>query len=82
MNEVKLQIRVRGKETRCVKRHTPQLSFVGLKPDLFTKKTDFDTITDREIKFVQDWINSRPMKVLGYLTPTEAFLGINVPLAC
>ena len=54
----------------------------GLIRRFFPKKTNFDTITDREIKFVQDWINSRPMKVLGYLTPAEVFFNAPVPLAC
>ena len=54
----------------------------GLIRRFFPKKTNFDIITDREIKFVQDWINSRPMKVLGFMTSAEALLGSTVPLAC
>ncbi len=52
----------------------------GLIRRFFPKRTNFDTITDREIQFVQDWINSRPMKILGFSTPAECFLQ-DVPLA-
>ena len=54
----------------------------GLIRRFFPKQTDFDTITDREILYVQNWINSRPMKVLGYKTPSEMYLQSIVPLAC
>ena len=54
----------------------------GLIRRFFPKKTDFDTISNRKIKFVEDWINSKPMKVLGFMTPTEAYLNAIVPLAC
>ena len=37
------------------------------------KGTDFDMITNKQIKYVEDWINNRPMKVLGYLTHNEKF---------
>ena len=30
-------------------------------------------ITNEQIKRVEDWINNRPMKVLGYLTPNEKY---------
>ena len=39
----------------------------------FPKKTDFDNISDEEIKVVEDWINNRPMKCLWYKTPNEVF---------
>jgi IS30 family transposase len=39
----------------------------------FPKKTNFDTITDKEIQYVEDWINNRPMKVLNYKTPNQKF---------
>jgi transposase, IS30 family len=45
----------------------------GLIRRFFPKKTDFNTITDEEIQQVEDWINNRPMKVLGYKTPNEVF---------
>ena len=43
----------------------------GLIRRFFPKKTDFDTITDEQIQQVEDWINNRPMKVLGYKSPNE-----------
>lgn len=39
----------------------------------FPKGTDFDMINDEQIKRVEDWINNRPMKILGYLTPNEKY---------
>ena len=54
----------------------------GLIRRFFPKRTDFDTITDKEILYVQNWINSRPMKVLNYKTPSEMYLQSTVPLAC
>ena len=43
----------------------------GLIRRFFPKKTDFSKITDEEIKKVQDLLNDRPRKSLGYLTPNE-----------
>ncbi len=40
----------------------------------FPKGTDFNTIRAEEIKRVEDWINNRPMKVLGFKTPYEKYL--------
>ena len=45
----------------------------GLIRRFFPKKTDFDKITDEEIQEVEDWINNRPMKVLGYKSPNEKY---------
>lgn len=39
----------------------------------FPKKTNFDNISNKEIKAVEDWINNRPMKCLWYRTPNEVF---------
>lgn len=45
----------------------------GLIRRFFPKGTDFATITDKQIKYVEDWINNRPMKVLKYQTPYQVF---------
>jgi len=45
----------------------------GLIRDFFPKKTDFDTISDDEIAFVESELNSRPRKRLGWKTPLEAW---------
>lgn len=46
----------------------------GLIRQYFPKgKTDFSNITRKEIKAVQDSLNDRPRKVLGYLKPFEVF---------
>ena len=39
----------------------------------FPKGTDFATITDESIKAVEDALNNRPRKRLGWKTPLEAF---------
>ena len=39
----------------------------------FPKGTDFATITDETIKVVEDALNNRPRKRLGWKTPLEAF---------
>ena len=41
----------------------------GLIRRFFTKKTDFATVTDEQIKYVQDLLN--PRKSLGFLTPND-----------
>lgn len=46
----------------------------GLIRRFFPKGTDFDNISEEEIKRVENWINNRPMKVLNYMTPNEKYL--------
>ncbi len=45
----------------------------GLIRRRFPKDTNFGTVSRREVKAVQYWLNHRPRKVLGYKTPAEAF---------
>lgn len=45
----------------------------GLIRDYFPKKTDFSMITDDELRFVENELNSRPRKRLGWRTPLEAW---------
>ena len=45
----------------------------GLIREYFPKKTEFQDITDRQIVEVQNRLNNRPRKVLGYKTPAEVF---------
>jgi transposase, IS30 family len=46
---------------------------IGLIRRYLPKGTDMSTITDEQIQAVEDWLNNRPRKKLGYLTPNEAF---------
>ena len=46
----------------------------GIKYQITLIKQDKDTKTTEEIKRVEDWINNRPMKVLGFKTPYEKYL--------
>jgi IS30 family transposase len=45
----------------------------GLIRSFFPKGTCFDTVSDDDVKQVEDLLNHRPRKCLGYLTPFEAF---------
>lgn len=45
----------------------------GLIRDYFPKKTDFDTITESQIRFVESELNNRPRKRLGWKTPLEVW---------
>lgn len=47
----------------------------GLIRDYFPKKTDFTTLSDEEIAFVEGELNSRPRKRLGWRSPLEAMSG-------
>lgn len=53
----------------------------GLIRRFFPKGTDFDTITEEEIAYVENWINNRPMKVLNYMTPEQVFQLHSVAIA-
>ncbi len=43
----------------------------GLIRRYFPKKTDFTNITEQELKKIQNALNNRPRKVLGYKTPNQ-----------
>jgi len=43
----------------------------GLIRQYFPKQTDFGTITDDQVREVQDKLNNRPRKCLGWRTPNE-----------
>jgi IS30 family transposase len=45
----------------------------GLVRDFFPKGTDFSTVTTYRLKQVQQWLNERPRKTLGWSTPADAF---------
>ena len=53
----------------------------GIIRRFFPKGTDFGKISMKQIKYVENWINNRPMKVLGYLTPNEKFAQLSVAIA-
>jgi IS30 family transposase len=46
----------------------------GLIRQYFPKRTDFSKITDEQIYEVQEKLNNRPRKCLGWRTPNEVFL--------
>ena len=51
----------------------------GLVRDFFPKKTNFATLTDKDVKRVERNLNHRPRKRLGFLTPHEVFVLGKVP---
>lgn len=48
-------------------------NFNGLLRQFFPRSRDFSTITEQELQAVEDQLNDRPRKRLGYLTPCEVF---------
>lgn len=52
----------------------------GLVRQYFPKKHDFRTITNRTIQQVEQRLNNRPRKTLGYRTPNEVFFKQRVSL--
>lgn len=45
----------------------------GLIRDFFPKKTDFSNYTQEDFQKVEDLLNDRPRKVIGFRTPREVF---------
>jgi IS30 family transposase len=45
----------------------------GLIRQFFPKSTNFKEVSQKEVKYVQDLLNGRPRKAIGYSTPYEAF---------
>jgi transposase, IS30 family len=52
----------------------------GLVRQYFPKKHDFPAITNRDIQQVEQRLNNRPRKTLGYRTPNEVFFKQRVSL--
>ena len=48
----------------------------GLVRFFFPKRSNFDTIGNQAIQQAEDWINNRPMKCLGFLTPNQVFASL------
>ena len=51
----------------------------GLVRQYLPKGTDFRTVTGAQVQVIEDRINHRPRKVLGYRTPAEVFTGVPGP---
>jgi len=45
----------------------------GLVRQYFPKGSDFSTLTPADVQRVEDKLNARPRKILGYKTPSEVF---------
>lgn len=52
----------------------------GLVRQYFPKKTGFTAVSDSDIQFVNDRLNNRPRKSLGFRTPNEVFFNHFVAL--
>ena len=46
---------------------------IGLVRRSLPKKTDFATVSSKELRTIERRLNNRPRKCLGYLTPAEAY---------
>ena len=53
----------------------------GLIRRFFPKGTNFDTISEEAISYVEDWINNRPMKIHNYMTPNQKYQLLSVAIA-
>jgi len=51
----------------------------GLVRQYCPKGSNLTHYADEDIQYVEDQLNNRPRKVLGYQTPREVFLGISKP---
>jgi len=40
---------------------------------LLPKRANFNAVTAQELKIIEDWLNDRPRKCLGFRTPREAY---------
>ena len=49
-------------------------SINGLLRQYIPKKRALSTVTDKELKMIQDQLNNRPRKRLGFKTPSEVFM--------
>ncbi len=49
----------------------------GLVRQYFPKKTDFDTIDQVDVAWVEQKLNSRPRKSLNFKTPEEVFFNVD-----
>ena len=54
----------------------------GLVRQFFPKGTDFDTVTDWDVRQAEKLLNHRPRACLGYRTPHEVFHADFTPLCC
>ena len=48
----------------------------GLIRRFLPKGTNFDNISDEQIKRIENWINNRSMKILGWKSPNEIFKSV------
>jgi IS30 family transposase len=53
---------------------------IGLVRRFFPKKTDFAKVSKNKVNAVERWLNHRPRKCLGFLTPLEAANSLGVAL--
>ena len=54
---------------------------IGLVRRWLPKKTDLRDVSDDKIVGIENWLNNRPRKCLGFKTPLEVFNQMSVALA-
>jgi IS30 family transposase len=53
----------------------------GLIRRFLPKRIDLSTVSDQRVRQIEDWLNERPRKCLGFKTPAEAVKDLGVALA-
>jgi len=71
--EKRLKTHVYFADARCPWQRGSNENFNGLLRQYFPRTHDFSTIRRRHLKAVEDQLNDRPRKRLGYRTPREVF---------
>ena len=64
-------IKVRFADPHSPRRRPTNENTNGLIREYFPKGTDFNNVTDAQVRAVQDQLNRRPREVLNGQTPTE-----------
>lgn len=54
---------------------------MGLIRQYFPKKLNFAKITDEEVEFAKERLNSRPRKCLGFKSPNQVFFNHSLVVA-
>jgi IS30 family transposase len=84
-DHVRLQERLGIKSYFCEPYHSWEKGTVentnGLIRRFLPKRTDLSAVPDQKIQEIEEWLNERPRKCLGFKTPAEAVKELGVALA-
>jgi IS30 family transposase len=80
--EQRLGVQVYSAQPGCPYQRGTNENTNGLVRQFFPKGTDFRTVSPVAVQRVQDLLNHRPRRCLGYRTPHEVFHGVSLPRRC